>query len=109
MRAALRSSPIAASARTAAERSLDRPGFVYDTGFSGPSYYDGSTSDPIDTSGVTNPAPQAVYQTWRAWYDFGYTLGNLTPGTSYMVRLDFADPSSTDFWSWQMALSPDGS
>ena len=69
-------------------------GFANDTGF-GTSYgWTGSTGDVIDTSGVTNPAPQAVYQTWREGRPT-YALGNLTPGASYTVRLDFADSSST--------------
>ena len=70
-------------------------GFVYDTGFSGSYTWTGSTADAIDTSGVSNPAPQAVYQTLPVrvdWYPFSYTLGNLTPGASYTVRLHFAEP-----------------
>ena len=46
--------------------------------------------DPIDTSRVVNPAPQAVYQTER-WGPFTYTIPNLTPGQSYSVRLHFAE------------------
>jgi hypothetical protein len=48
------------------------------------------TSSPIDTSGVTNPAPQAVYQTER-WGDMTYTFPNLIAGASYLVRLHFAE------------------
>ena len=69
-------------------------GFVYDTGFSSNWWTGtGSTSDPIDTSGVSDPAPQAVYQTWRTGV-FSYALGNLTPGASYTVALEFAEPSN---------------
>ena len=71
-------------------------GFAYDTGFSGGYTWTGSTADAIDTSGVSNPAPQAVYQTLPATgrlVPFSYTLGNLTPGASYTVRLHFAEPS----------------
>ena len=50
----------------------------------------GSTSATIDTSGVTNPAPQAVYQTER-WNNNTYTFPNLIAGTSYKVRLHFAE------------------
>jgi hypothetical protein len=50
----------------------------------------GSTSATIDTSGVTNPAPQAVYQTER-WSNNIYTFPNLIAGTSYKVRLHFAE------------------
>ncbi len=64
--------------------------FVYDQGFTGGSASD--TSDPIDTRAVSNPAPQAVYQTFRYGYGaFSYTLTGLTPGASYTVPLDFAD------------------
>jgi type 1 glutamine amidotransferase len=62
--------------------------FVADTGFSGGNTY--STGDAIDTSGVTNPAPQAVYQSER-YGDFTYTIGGLTAGASYSVRLDFTE------------------
>ena len=44
----------------------------------------------LDTSGVTNPAPQAVYQTER-YGTFTYTFGGLTPVTSYKVRLHLAE------------------
>jgi len=62
--------------------------FVADTDASG-----GNTTsryDVIDTSGVTDPAPQAVYQTER-YGNFTYTIPNLTPGASYRVRLHFAE------------------
>ena len=62
--------------------------FVADTDFSGGSTY--SNTDPIDTSGVTNPAPQAVYDTER-YGNFTYTIPNLTAGANYTVRLDFAE------------------
>jgi fibronectin type 3 domain-containing protein len=44
----------------------------------------------IDTTGVTNPAPQAVYQTER-YNTFTYTFGSLATGTAYKVRLHFAE------------------
>jgi non-reducing end alpha-L-arabinofuranosidase len=49
-----------------------------------------ATSTSIDTSGVTSPAPQAVYQTER-YGNFTYTLPGLTPGRQYNVRLHFAE------------------
>jgi hypothetical protein len=56
-----------------------------------------STASSIDTSAVTNPAPAAVYQTWRESSKkaptFSYTLPGLTPGVSYTVRLHFAENS----------------
>jgi hypothetical protein len=44
----------------------------------------------VDTSGVTNPAPQAVYRAER-YGTFTYTVPNLTPGMRYIVRLHFAE------------------
>ena len=65
--------------------------FVYDQGYNGG--YTRAVSNAIDTSGLTNPAPQAVYQTERYGYysNFGYALGGLTPGGTYTLQLDFAD------------------
>jgi protocatechuate 3,4-dioxygenase beta subunit len=60
--------------------------FVSDTDFSGGSSY--TTSATVDTSGVSNPAPQAVYQTVR-YGNFTYTIPNLTPNANYTVKLHF--------------------
>lgn len=49
-----------------------------------------STTNTIDTSGVTNPAPQAVYQSER-YGNFSYTIPGLQSGASYTVRLHFAE------------------
>lgn len=64
--------------------------FVADTGFSGGNMYS-DTSTSINTTGVTNPAPQAVYQTCRWAASFSYTLGSLTANNTYKVRLHFAE------------------
>lgn len=53
-----------------------------------------STGSPINTSGVTNAAPAAVYQTER-YGNFNYTIGGLTAGGSYTVRLHFAEIAFT--------------
>ena len=68
--------------------------FVADTGFSG-----GSTinhANTIDLSGVTNPAPMAVYQTARIG-NFTYTIpaAAFSAGSSHTVRLHFAET----FWT----------
>ncbi|MGH7204523.1 MAG: carboxypeptidase regulatory-like domain-containing protein, partial [Candidatus Levyibacteriota bacterium] len=60
--------------------------YVSDTGFSGGSTYTASTT--VDTSSVTNPAPQDVYQTVR-YGNFSYTVPNLTPNSAYTLRLHF--------------------
>ena len=63
--------------------------FVADTYFSGGAQA-GAVSTTIDTSGVVNPAPQAVYQTER-FGNFSYTITGLSAGQSYKVRLHFAE------------------
>jgi hypothetical protein len=82
-RTSRRSSAIAINAGGGAVGS-----FKADTDASG-----GKTSyhpNTIDTSGATNPAPTAVYQTAR-YGNFTYTVANLTPRASYTVRLHFAE------------------
>jgi hypothetical protein len=51
----------------------------------------GSTTATISASGVTNPAPMAVYQTERWGTSFSYTFPGLTADASYTVRLHFAE------------------
>jgi hypothetical protein len=66
--------------------------FVADVDFAG-----GSTinhANTIDLSGVTNPAPMAVYQTARIG-GFTYTIPGLVAGSSHTVRLHFAET----YWS----------
>jgi hypothetical protein len=62
--------------------------FVADTDFTG-----GSTinhANTIDLSGVTNPAPMAVYQTARIG-NFTYTIPSFAAGSSHTLRLHFAE------------------
>ena len=62
--------------------------FVADIDFTG-----GSTinhANTIDLSGVTNPAPMAVYQTARVG-NFTYTIPGFTAGSNHTVRLHFAE------------------
>jgi hypothetical protein len=66
--------------------------FVADTDFSGGST--ASVTNAISTSGVTNPAPQAVYQSNR-YGNFTYTIPGLTANGSYTVRLHFAE----EYWT----------
>ena len=62
--------------------------------FAADAYFSGgassSSTNPIDTSSVSNPAPQAVYQTSR-FGNFTYTFPALALSSNYMVRLHFAD------------------
>ncbi len=53
-----------------------------------------ATTNAITTTGITNPAPQSVYQHNR-YGNFTYTIPGLTPGASYNVRLDFAE----EYWT----------
>ena len=61
-------------------------------------YYDTGTaysnSTAINTNGVLNPAPMAVYQSQR-YGNLTYTLPYLIPNASYKVRLHFAEV----YWS----------
>ena len=66
--------------------------FVADTDFTGGAT--AATSHTIDTSAVTNPAPQAVYQS-NHYGNFTYTIPGLTPSGAYTVRLHFAE----EYWT----------
>jgi beta-galactosidase len=66
--------------------------FVADEDYTGGST--ASVTNAITTTGVTNPAPQSVYQHNR-YGNFTYTIPGLTAGASYTVRLDFAE----EYWT----------
>ena len=57
-------------------------------------YHGGMTTPPthvaINTSGVSNAAPQGIYQKNR-YGDFTYSIPGLKAGASYTVRLHFAE------------------
>jgi len=61
-----------------------------DNGYTGGTTY--NTTATIDTSGVTDPAPQSVYQNVRYGNTFSYTIPTSNPDANYSVRLDFAEP-----------------
>jgi hypothetical protein len=63
--------------------------FVADVDFSGGTAATNWTG-AIDTSAVTSPAPQSVYQSER-WGASTYTMGGLTAGSNYTVRLHFCE------------------
>jgi hypothetical protein len=71
--------------------------FVADEDFTGGSTIDHANT--INTSNVTNPAPEAVYQTARigatqasgVGAPFTYTITGMTAGSSHTVRLHFAE------------------
>lgn len=62
--------------------------FAADANFSGGTTSGTGTS--VDTSAVTDPAPQSVYQTER-WGANTYSFSGLVPGANYKVRLHFAE------------------
>jgi hypothetical protein len=66
--------------------------FVADTDFVGG--FTASFASSINTGGVTNPAPQSVYQHER-FGAFTYKVGGLTPGAVYVLRLDFCENAKT--------------
>jgi len=68
-------------------------GYSADTDYTSGSVW--STSNTVNTSGVSDPAPEGVYQTSRYGYDFTYLIPRLIPGRAYMVRLHFAAMSWT--------------
>ena len=53
-----------------------------------------ATTNAISTTGVTNPAPQSVYQHNR-YGNFTYSIPGFTAGTSYTIRLHFAE----EYWT----------
>jgi Malectin domain/Ricin-type beta-trefoil lectin domain/Putative Ig domain len=66
--------------------------FVADEDFTGGAT--SNTTHAITTTGLTNPAPQSVYQHNR-YGNFTYTIPGLTAGGSYTVRLHFAE----EYWT----------
>jgi hypothetical protein len=64
--------------------------FLADTYFAGG--HSDTFTNPVDLTGVTNPAPVQVYQSKRTdSVGFTYTIRNLVPGQNYRVRLHFCE------------------
>jgi len=66
--------------------------FAADVDFNGGTVSSGTAA--VDTSGVTNPAPMAVYQS-RRFGNFTYTLPGFSAGSAHTVRLHFSE----NFWT----------
>ena len=64
--------------------------FQPDQDFAGGNLY--STANTVNVANAINPAPMSIYQTER-WGPMTYTIPNLTPGSTYTVRLHFAEIS----------------
>jgi len=80
--------------------------YVADVDFSGGAVSSGTTTT-ISTAGVTNPAPQSVYQHARKG-TCTYTIPGLTAGASYTVRLHFAEYAHTGTGQRQFNVSING-
>src|SRR5260370_388909 len=79
--------------------------FLADEDFTG-----GSTinhANTIDLSGVTNPAPMAVYQTARIG-NYSYSIPGFGPGSSQKVRLHFAETFFTTAGSRTLNVTING-
>lgn len=77
--------PIAINCGGPATRS-----FLEDRDYEGGMYGPWGYYDTMKLAGVTGPAPQDVYKTYRAG-SFGYLLRGLRPGRSYALRLHFCE------------------
>jgi hypothetical protein len=66
--------------------------WVADEDFSGGAT--AAVTNAISTTGVTNPAPQSVYQHNR-YGNFTYTIPGFTAGATYTIRLHFAE----EYWT----------
>ena len=74
-----------------AEGNWEPDGYWTDTAGDSHRYKDPTT---VDTSAIANPAPQAVYQHRRSGSNFQYNLVGFIPGTSYLVTLQFVEPTA---------------
>jgi hypothetical protein len=79
--------------------------FVADVDFAGGSAI--NHADTINTSGVTNPAPAAVYQTGRLG-NFTYTIPGFAAGSSHTVRLHMCETYFTTTGSRTFNVSING-
>jgi len=66
-----------------------------------------TSANTVSTSGVTSPAPEAVYQSNR-YGNFTYAIGGRTAGASYTVRLHFAETYWTAAGSRVFSVSING-
>ena len=75
-----------------ATQSPDQRSFAADQDYSGGTAWDANGYNyTVNVSGVTNPAPQVVYQDQR-YGNMTYTFNNYLPGTNYLVRLHDSEP-----------------
>ncbi len=84
----------ATTAATTSEIAINAGGsgtgnWLSDTDYSGG--WSSTVSSTINTSGVSNPAPQSVYQSQRAASALTYSIPNLSANTTYTIRLHFVE------------------
>jgi hypothetical protein len=65
-------------------------GWVADVDFTGGNVAQ-INNGAVDLTGVTNPAPQSVYQTNRMGASFYYTIPGYQPSSTHLVRLHFCE------------------
>ena len=94
--------------------SIDAGGAT-ESSFAADMEYSGGHSDTfthtVSTTGVTDPAPLAVYQSKRTssgTVGFTYTIPLLEPSQQYTVRLHFADDNSSTVGQRQFNVSING-
>jgi len=80
--------------------------FVADVDFTGGNMI--NHANTIDVSGVTNPAPAAVYQTART-ATFSYTIPGFAASSSHLVRLHFCETYFSTAGSRTFNVSINGS
>jgi hypothetical protein len=81
--------------------------WVADTDYSGG--WPASVSTTINTSKVTNPAPQQVYQSQRTGTAFTYTIHSLAASAAYTVRLHLVESWWTAAGKREFNVSINGS
>ncbi len=115
--AAQNADPIAADARRTLSESkavvqIDAAGitagsWIADSGTHGG--WTSSVSSQINTSKVSNPAPQTVYQTQRAGASLTYVVSHLTANATYSVRMHFAETFFTSSGQRRFGATINGS
>jgi hypothetical protein len=99
------------AAATASYTAIDAGGaasgsWLADTDYTGA--WTATVTNSINTSKVSNPAPQAVYQSQRTGTAFTYAVPNLTPNAAYTVRLHFVESWFTSAGQRQFNVAING-
>ncbi|HEV2953043.1 MAG TPA: malectin domain-containing carbohydrate-binding protein, partial [Candidatus Dormibacteraeota bacterium] len=88
------SAPLLAGASTLSTVRINAGGDAV-APFAADQYYSGGTTlhstNVVSTAGVSNPAPEAVYQQYRYASNLTYTVPGFPSGSNAAVRLHFAE------------------